>query len=124
MKRILVVDDSQTILLFIQRVLSKGGYKVDCTDKGSVAVSTYEATRADLVILDVVMQGMDGLETTRRIRQMEATSGQRNMIIGVTAHALAGDREHCLAAGMDEYISKPIHPDILASKLSQRPLAA
>lgn len=71
MKRILVVDDSQTILLFIQRVLSKGGYKVDCTDKGSVAVPTYEATRADLVILDVVMQGMDGLETLQALQKVD-----------------------------------------------------
>jgi CheY-like chemotaxis protein len=67
--------------------------------------------------MDVQMHGMDGLETTRHIREDESQGGPRHTIIGVTAHALAGDRERCLAAGMDDYISKPVLPDILAQKL-------
>ena len=65
------------------------------------------------------MHEMDGLETTLRIRELEAARGIRNTIIGVTAHALAGDRDRCLAAGMDDYVSKPINPDVLESKLKR-----
>jgi two-component system, sensor histidine kinase len=61
---------------------------------------------------------MDGFETTRRIRELEKAKGFRHYIIGVTAHALAGDRERCLEAGMNQYMSKPVQPDILAQKLA------
>jgi len=123
---ILLVDDYAPNIMVATMMLENLGYTVVPAESGAEAIEliTHASQPFKAVLMDVQMQGMDGLETTRRIRQMEATSGQRNMIIGVTAHALAGDREHCLAAGMDEYISKPIHPDILASKLSQRPLAA
>lgn len=70
-KRILIVDDSPTILLFINRVLSKAGYGVRCTDKGTLAVQAYQANPADLVILDVVMQGMDGLETLQALQKVD-----------------------------------------------------
>ena len=65
------------------------------------------------------MQGMDGLETTKRIRAMEKDKSFNHIIIGVTAHALAGDRDKCLQSGMNDYVSKPIHPEILAQKLKQ-----
>src|SRR5262249_13448515 len=71
------------------------------------------------ILMDVQMQGMDGYETTRRIRDIEREKGFRHFIIGVTAHALAGDRDKCLAAGMDDYMSKPIHPELLEKKLAQ-----
>jgi CheY-like chemotaxis protein len=69
------------------------------------------------ILMDVQMHGMDGLDTTRHIRDGEQSGAPRHTIIGVTAHALAGDRERCLAAGMDDYISKPVLPGILAQKL-------
>ena len=74
--------------------------------------------------MDVQMQDMDGYETTRRIRALEQKKGLHHYIIGVTAHALAGDREKCLEAGMDDYMSKPVNPDLLAQKLGSSAQAA
>jgi CheY-like chemotaxis protein len=68
--------------------------------------------------MDVQMPGMDGFEAMRLIRELEREKGCRNTIIAVTAQALAGDRERCLAAGMDDYISKPISPAILEKKMA------
>jgi two-component system, sensor histidine kinase len=74
--------------------------------------------------MDVQMQDMDGFEATKQVRAIEKEKGIRHFIIGVTAHALAGDRDKCLDAGMDDYMSKPIHPDLLAQKISSRAKAA
>ncbi len=78
----------------------------------------------DAILMDVQMHGMDGYETTRRLRALENEKGFRHFIIGVTAHALAGDREKCLEAGMDDYMSKPINADVLARLLSAQEKAA
>ncbi len=123
---ILLVDDYAPNIMVATMMLENLGYTVVPAESGTEAIELISNAKRPFtaVLMDVQMQGMDGLETTRRIRQLEEGRGYKNMIIGVTAHALAGDREHCLSAGMDEYISKPIHPDILASKLSQRALAA
>ncbi len=70
------------------------------------------------VLMDVQMHGMNGLDATRAIRQWEAQTGTApRRIVGMTAHALAGDRERCLGVGMDDYIAKPFHPDDLRRKL-------
>jgi CheY-like chemotaxis protein len=74
--------------------------------------------------MDVQMNGMDGYEATRQIRALEQRLGYRHTIIGITAHALAGDRDLCIEAGMDDYMSKPIHPEVLAKKLSNLHCAA
>ena len=120
---ILLVDDYAPNIMVATMMLENLGYTVVPAESGTQAIELVaKATQPfTAILMDVQMQGMDGLETTRRIRQMEEGKSHRNTIIGVTAHALAGDREHCLSAGMDEYISKPIHPDILAAKLAQRP---
>jgi CheY-like chemotaxis protein len=69
--------------------------------------------------MDVSMPVMNGLEATEAIRNLEAESGDRTPIIGLTAHALKGDREVCMKAGMDDYMSKPISPDALIAKVSE-----
>ncbi len=116
---VLLVEDYAPNVMVASMMLEELGIAVTVAESGTQAIARMqEATQPFLAILmDVQMHGMDGLETTRRIRTLEAEKGQRTTIIGVTAHALAGDRDRCLAAGMDDYISKPINPDILASKL-------
>jgi CheY-like chemotaxis protein len=96
------------------------GYSADVARSGSEAIEKIKNITApySAILMDVQMQGMDGFETTRRIRVLEKEKGFMHFIIGLTAHALAGDRERCLEAGMDDYMSKPVHPDILAQKLN------
>lgn len=71
-----------------------------------------------MVLMDVSMPEMNGLEATQHIRQGEAATGRRIPIVGVTAHALKGDRERCIEAGMDDYLSKPISPQALTQKIA------
>jgi two-component system, sensor histidine kinase len=118
---ILLVEDYRPNVMVATMMLEEIGYAVVAAESGQEAIDTLYNTKTPFlaVLMDVQMHGMDGLETTRRIREWEKDTGRRHTIIGVTAHALAGDRERCLAAGMDDYISKPIHPDILATTLSR-----
>lgn len=118
---VLLVEDYAPNIMVATMMLEDLGYTVVSADNGASALALVEGSAVPYVaiLMDVQMQDMDGLETTRRIREMEQKKGFRHTIIGVTAHALAGDRERCLGAGMDDYISKPIHPEVLASKLRQ-----
>ena len=119
---VLLVDDYAPNALVVATYLEKFGYDYDVADNGVEAVTLARRNRYIACLMDVQMHGMDGLECTGCIRDLEAAGetpgGARNTIIGVTAHALAGDRERCLAAGMDDYISKPVLPGILAQKLN------
>ncbi|MGE3623137.1 MAG: ATP-binding protein [Bdellovibrionales bacterium] len=117
---VLVVDDYAANILVATLMLENLGYAVEVARSGSEAIRKIAARSQPYtaVLMDVQMQDMDGFETTQRIRELEKQRKFRHTIICVTAHALAGDRARCLDAGMDDYISKPIHPDILAEKLS------
>ncbi len=123
---VLIVEDYAPNIMVLSLMLEELGYDTVSAMSGTEAIDIIKAAAGPhyAILMDVQMQGMDGLETTRWIRDLEAAKeatgrGYRNTIIGVTAHALAGDRERCLQAGMDEYISKPVLPDILALKLGQ-----
>ena len=119
---VLIVEDYAPNIMVLTLMLEELGYDTVAAASGTDAIDIIKAANGPhyAILMDVQMQGMDGLETTRWIRDLEAAGrGYRNNIIGVTAHALAGDRERCLQAGMDDYISKPVLPDILALKLSQ-----
>jgi signal transduction histidine kinase/ActR/RegA family two-component response regulator len=117
---VLVVEDYAPNVLVARMTLEDLGYDTVIAENGRKALDIVSQRKEPFlaILMDVQMHGIDGLETTRLLRDQERTSKIRNRIIGVTAHALAGDRERCLSAGMDDYMSKPIHPDILASKLA------
>ncbi len=104
---ILLVEDSQFNQLVAVRMLQKLGCSVDVADSGAKAIEYFSGGRYDLVFMDCQLPGMDGYEATRRIRELEGPD-RRTPIVAMTANAMAGSRETCLAAGMDDYLSKPI----------------
>ena len=108
--RILVAEDNKVNQLLAARVLGKRGHTVVIagTGRAALAAVTAPAAEFDLILMDVQMPDMDGLETTAAIRAMEKTSGAHIPIIAMTANAMKGDEERCLAAGMDQYVSKPL----------------
>jgi two-component system sensor histidine kinase/response regulator len=113
--RILLVEDNQTNQQLVQYILGKRGYPVDVVDNGIMALEAYGEGNYDLILMDCQMPVMDGFEATRRIRSFEEADGSRVPILAMTANAMRGDREKCLQAGMDDYITKPIQPrDMLA----------
>ena len=118
-KTILLVEDYPANVMVATMMLENLGFHVDSATSGGEALAKIRAAVHPYaaILMDVQMYDMDGYETTRRLRLLEAEKGMRHHIIGVTAHALAGDREKCLDAGMDDYMSKPINPDILQKKL-------
>ncbi len=117
--KILVVDDLPTNQLLVQHKLQGLGHEVTLAANGSEALSCLAGRDFDLVLLDVQMAEMDGFEVTRRIRQQESTSGSSVPIIALTAHAMQGDRERCLAAGMNGYVSKPVDWNKLAVTMAK-----
>ena len=118
---VLIVEDYAPNIMVLSLMLEELGYQTMAAVSGVEALEMVRAHGAPFhaILMDVQMQGMDGLETTHCIRELEQGLGYRHTIMGVTAHALAGDRERCLQAGMDDYIAKPVLPDILALKLGQ-----
>ncbi|EGF93696.1 sensory box protein [Asticcacaulis biprosthecium C19] len=116
--RILLVEDHEPNVLVATTFLEAFGYQIEVAGHGEMAVNALKAAPFDLVLMDVQMPGMNGFEATRLIREHEQNTGQPPVvIIGMTAHALAGDRDRCLAAGMDDYIAKPFDPEALRLKL-------
>ncbi len=94
-------------------LLEKRGWRVTAVENGRQALLALERERFDMVVMDVQMPDLDGLEATRLLRQREAGEGGHTPVIGLTAHAMKGDREKCLEAGMDDYLPKPIRPALL-----------
>ena len=114
--KILVAEDNVVNQRLAMRILEKAGHQVTLANNGQEAVDRVFQEPFDLVLMDVQMPVMDGLEATRVIRQRETETGLHTPIVAMTAHALKGDREKCLAAGMDGYVSKPIHmPELFAA---------
>jgi CheY-like chemotaxis protein len=110
--RILVAEDDDVNQKFILRVLNRNGFLADLVIDGQRAVDAVMKNHYDLVLMDVQMPKMDGLEATAQIRFREGTS-IHTPIVGLTANAMPGDRERCLAAGMDDYLTKPVSTERL-----------
>jgi CheY-like chemotaxis protein len=125
--RVLVAEDHVVNRKLLTTVLRKRGHDVVEAEHGRAAVEKIAASRArfDVVVMDLQMPEMGGLEATRVIREREAAgNGERVPIVALTAHALPGDRERCLAAGMDAYLSKPIDSEQLIAVVEERAGAA
>ena len=106
--KILLVEDNAINQLLACRLLQKLGHHTTAAENGLDAVSLFLEHVFDVVLMDLQMPNMDGIEATLRLRALDSARGKRTPIIAMTAHALEGDRERCLAAGMDEYIAKPV----------------
>jgi len=110
--RVLVVEDNEANQEIVSEMLQGKGIAVTCAGNGRIALERLAAdARYDIVLLDLQMPELDGLETVARIRATPALAGQR--VVALTAHVMLGERERCLAAGMDDYLSKPIHSPTL-----------
>lgn len=115
--KVLLAEDNLINQKVAIRILSTLGYKADVVENGAEAVHSVESSPYDLILMDIMMPVMDGLEATRRIRGLPLKRQPR--IVAVTANALVGDKERCLAAGMDDYLPKPLRVDDLARMIRQ-----
>jgi CheY-like chemotaxis protein len=118
--RVLLAEDNEVNQRLALLLLAKLGYAADVAGNGLEALAALRRERYDVVLMDVEMPTMDGLEASRRIHG-EWPPGERPRIVAMTANAMQGDREECLAAGMDDYVTKPIRVDALVTALTQVP---
>jgi len=117
--RVLVAEDNTVNQRLVVRLLEKRGHRVVVAANGFEALAALKKETFDLVLMDVQMPDMDGMEATAAIREEEKASGEHQMVIALTAHAMKGDREKCLSAGMDGYLTKPIRPQELDEVLEE-----
>ena len=120
-KRLLVVEDNTVNQQVARGRLEKLGYDVRVAEHGAAALELLQKEQFDLIFMDCQMPVLDGYQTTRRIRQDERNSPRpvHTPIIAMTAHALAGDREQCLKAGMDDYVAKPFKTEEIRQVLER-----
>lgn len=116
MKKILVVEDNDKNMYMISFIIQKMGHQVIQARTGEEGVEVAARERPDLILMDIQLPGIDGLETTKRIREHVASLDAP--IIAVTSFAMAGDRERLLEAGCNGYIEKPINPDTIMGEIS------
>jgi two-component system, sensor histidine kinase and response regulator len=117
--QILLVEDNLINQKLAARLLEKAGHVVTIAANGKEAVDQVAARPFDLVLMDVQMPEMDGYEATQAIRQRERGERRHLPIVALTAHAMVGDREKCLQAGMDGYVTKPVQPPVLFAAMAE-----
>lgn len=119
---VLLTEDNPVNRVLARKILQKQGHNVTCASNGKEAVQLWQTNRGrqfDIILMDVQMPEMDGLQATAYIRTRETETGRHIPIVAMTAHAMKGDRERCLESGMDSYISKPITAAGLAQVIAQ-----
>jgi signal transduction histidine kinase/DNA-binding response OmpR family regulator/HPt (histidine-containing phosphotransfer) domain-containing protein len=116
---ILLAEDHEVNRMLMERLLTRRGHRTLHADNGLEVVRLTALHPVDLVFMDCQMPQLDGYEATRRIRDREAHGGGHVPIVAMTAHAMAGDRERCIAAGMDDYLAKPLRPEELETVLTR-----
>lgn len=117
MPHVLYIDDEPTNRLLVKRILVAEGFKVDEADNAHDGIQLASDNPPDLILMDISMPDMDGLEATQRLRDISTLA--HITVIALTANAMTGDRERFLAAGCDGYISKPIDVDTFVDEISQ-----
>lgn len=115
--RVLLAEDNRVNQRLATHILERFGHRVELARTGEEAVEAVYRDRFDVILMDIQMPGMDGLEATRRIREFETERGRYTPIVAMTAHAMVGDRDRFIEAGMDDYVSKPISKDRLREVL-------
>ena len=124
-RRVLVADDNKVNQALLRRWLTDEGMTVTLVNDGDAAITAVMSGAIDVVLMDISMPVMNGLDATRAIRALgdndepKVRAAATLPIIGISAHALLGDKEHCLALGMNHYVTKPICRDRLLSKISR-----
>jgi CheY-like chemotaxis protein len=116
--RVLVAEDNQVNQLVVKTLLNQLGIDLVMVENGALAVEAWRDGDFDAILMDIQMPEMDGLQATAELREREGRDGNHIPIVAMTAHAMAGDRERCLDAGMDGYIAKPIHPGELMALIT------
>lgn len=116
---ILVAEDNEINQMVITYTLREAGYEFVTVENGKLAVQQFQSIKPDLILMDISMPEMNGIEATAAIRDLESETGTHVTIIALTAHALHGDRERFLDAGMDDYMPKPISPRVLTKRLAE-----
>jgi len=119
MYQVLLVDDNQMNQLVAVATLEKLGYEVERAEDGAEAVAACMHRQFDAVLMDIQMPVMDGYQATAEIREHETTTGHRTPIIGLSARAMDGDRESAIAAGLDDYLTKPLRKEELREMLQR-----
>jgi CheY-like chemotaxis protein len=117
--RVLLAEDNAVNQLVARLMLERDGHRVEVVDSGGAAVRAWGERAYDVVLMDLQMPEMDGFEATSVIRSVEAAHGGHTPIIALTAHAMQGDRERCLAVGMDGYVSKPVDRAKLRAEIAR-----
>jgi CheY-like chemotaxis protein len=115
--RVLLVDDNSVNQMATSLLLKQWGHAVSIAASGEEALAVWAEQSFDVILMDLQMPGMNGIQTASRIRESEKASGKRVPIIAMTAHARDTDRQQCLQAGMDGFITKPVPPDTLRQTL-------